>query len=131
MKSIKAKQSTEHSQAKSNARLGIMWQLEPRMMFDGAAAYASSEVLEEIVSQSDFQVNSQDWVARDSQLPISEASNIQNNNRDELSLLADYKLPHNPSQEVVFVDTRVKDYQTLLSNIHSNIDYISSSKVYI
>ncbi|MBK7352245.1 MAG: hypothetical protein IPJ05_00175 [Nitrosomonas sp.] len=47
MKSTEKKQPA-HNQAKSNAKLGMLWQLEPRIMFDGAAAITVIDTINQI-----------------------------------------------------------------------------------
>ena len=47
------------SQVKSNHGLGALWQLEPRMMFDGAAVSTSIEIVEQTLFDSMNQRTSQ------------------------------------------------------------------------
>ena len=124
MKSIKTKQSTELGQEKSNARLGIMWQLEPRIMFDGAAA---ATVIESIDQDSSWINESREIknVSLDEADFSSHAENNQIYNDNELEKwLTNYQLPSTDRNEIAFIDTNVEGYQAILSGIKPGIQIV-------
>ena len=134
----KSKQIHQPSQVKSNHGLGALWQLEPRMMFDGAAVSTSIEIVEQTLfdsmNQQTSQNNSADHSTRsnltstDTRILDTEANYqktpiIQLENELE-KWLTSYEPPTGPVNEIVFVDTHVENYETILAGINPNIQIV-------
>ncbi|PXW89991.1 cadherin domain-containing protein, partial [Nitrosomonas sp. Nm84] len=134
----KSKQIHQPPQVKSNHGLGVLWQLEPRMMFDGAAVSTAIDVVEQILfdsmNQQTSQNNSADHSTLSSLTPIDtrildaegdhqKTPVIQLENELEKSL-TNYEPPTGPANEIIFVDTRVENYETLLAEIDPNIQVV-------
>jgi Ca2+-binding RTX toxin-like protein len=134
----KSKQIHPPSQAKSNHGLGALWQLEPRMMFDGAAVSTSIEIVEQTLfdsmNQRTSQNNSADHSTRsnltsidtrilDAETDYQNPPIIQLENELE-KWLTSYEPPTEPVNEVVFVDTHVENYETILAGINPNIQIV-------
>ena len=126
------------SQVKSNHGLGALWQLEPRMMFDGAAVSTSIEIVEQTLfdstDQRTSQNNSADHSTRsnltsidtrilDAETDYQNPPIIQLENELE-KWLTSYEPPTGPVNEIVFVDTHVENYETILAGINPNIQIV-------
>jgi len=134
----KSKQIHQPSQVKSNHGLGALWQLEPRMMFDGAAVSTSIEIVEQTLfdsmNQQTSQNNSADHSTRsnltstdteilDAETDYQTPPIIQLENELE-KWLTSYEPPNGPVNEIVFVDTHVENYETILAGINPNIQIV-------
>ncbi|MBY0485300.1 DUF4347 domain-containing protein, partial [Nitrosomonas sp.] len=116
--------------------LGVLWQLEPRMMFDGAAISTASEVIDtSLLTQSESGItrnNTQEifFGKTNGQLidiNLSKQTDSRNQSFQNNSLegwLANYAVPNGPINEIVFVDTSVVDYETILAGIDRNVQVV-------
>jgi len=92
--------------------------LEPRLMFDAAAAATAAEAHSEQVAQEQADAAvSQDAPSADADMPTSDSSS------DVLKALSGY-MPIESRHEIAFVDVTVPDYQTLLNGMDPNIEVI-------
>ena len=91
--------------------------LEPRLMFDAAAAATAAEVQSEQVAQDQAEAAVSSEAAGDHQTAE------QNESQNLLQAIAAYN-PGESTTEVVFVDPTVPDCQTLLAGIGSNAEVI-------
>ena len=91
--------------------------LEPRIMFDGAALITGAEVIQDQGTQ-DAQLPAVDAIAR----PETFSDPFTNS----IDLLAALSTATTPSdrREIVFIDTGVEDYETLLLGIDPNTEAI-------
>ncbi|MGD9852327.1 MAG: DUF4347 domain-containing protein [Nitrospirales bacterium] len=103
--------------AQSNA-LGTLLALEPRIMFDGAALATGAEVLQTPASQDQTEIPE---INGDTTIDSSHADTSDSNAlwSSGLSLSA----PSNRN-EIIFIDTRVEDYQTLLHGIDPDAEAV-------
>ena len=134
----KSKPIHQPSQAKPNHGFGALWQLEPRMMFDGAAVSTSIEIVEQTLFDSMNQRTSQNNSADHSTLSnltstdtrILDAETDHQKNtviqlENELEKwLTSYEPPTGPVNEIVFVDSHVENYETILAGINPNIQIV-------
>ena len=116
--------------------LGVLWQLEQRMMFDGAAISTASEVIDptlltqyesgitrdslpqiSLVETNGQLINANLSVQTDSRNPLFQNSSLE-------GWLADYTVPTGSINEIVFVDTRVEGYEKILAGIDSNVQVV-------
>ena len=74
--------------------------LEPRIMFDGAAVYTASEAIDLLDDQNSFQTQS------DTSQIISDVTSITDN--------------PDSRKEIVFIDSGVDNYQTIVDAIDSS-----------
>ena len=89
--------------------------LEPRIMFDGAALVTGAEVS----TDADQQIDATDAAQTDhesTQASEAESQSVQD-------VVATYSNPAE-RQELVFIDTSVGDYQTLIEGIDTNAEII-------
>lgn len=91
--------------------------LEPRILFDGAALATGAEV-------------AQDQTAQEPSIPINDADAATNSGEtmgtDSAASWSSGFSPATPTdrREMVFIDTRVEDYQTLMNGIHPAAEVI-------
>ena len=93
--------------------LGVLWQLEERFMFDGAAASTAVDVVDSTITEAPIAATTEE----------STDTNTSNEG-NLLDELTDYVVPDGPVNEIVFVDTSVDDYETLLADIDPNIQVV-------
>ncbi|MCA9454243.1 MAG: DUF4347 domain-containing protein, partial [Nitrospira sp.] len=93
--------------------------LEPRILFDGAALVTGAEVAQDQTSQDQSIPGTDPDAANNSGEPMASANEADW--ADSFSLAAP-----TPSdrREMVFIDTRVEDYQTLMNGIHPSAEVI-------
>ncbi|HSA85372.1 MAG TPA: DUF4347 domain-containing protein, partial [Nitrospira sp.] len=91
--------------------------LEPRLMFDGAAAATAAEVQSEQVAQDQAEAAVSSEAAGDDQ------TTEQNESQNLLQAIATYN-PGESTTEVIFVDPTVPDCQTLIAEIGLNAEVI-------
>ncbi|MCC6967643.1 MAG: DUF4347 domain-containing protein, partial [Nitrospira sp.] len=92
--------------------------LEPRLMFDAAAAATAAEAHSEQVAQEQADAAvSQDAPSADADASTSDSSS------DVLKALSGY-MPIESRHEIAFVDVTVPDYQTLLNGMDPNVEVI-------
>lgn len=98
--------------------LGTLLALEPRIMFDGAALATGAEVLQDTTSQNQSEVPGIDSDT------TTDSTHSDSSNSD--SFLASGLSLSTPSdrKEIIFIDTRVEDYQTLLNGIDPGAEAI-------
>ncbi|MBP7111441.1 MAG: DUF4347 domain-containing protein, partial [Nitrosomonas sp.] len=116
--------------------LGVLWQLEPRMMFDGAGISTASEVIDTTLLTQDqsgiSRINTKEISFGETNGQLidvnspaqtdSRNQSLQNNSLE--GYLANYKIPRGPINEIVFVDTSIADYETILAGIDSNAQVV-------
>ncbi|MBA2484399.1 MAG: DUF4347 domain-containing protein, partial [Nitrosomonas sp.] len=104
--------------------LGVIWQLEPRFMFDGAAATVAAEATDSAMAETSMAVatdnDSKDAVTNTGGNNLKES--FKENRLSEQ--LANYVAPNGPVNEIVFVDTSIDDYETILTGIDPNIQVV-------
>ena len=100
--------------------LGALLALEPRIMFDGAAFVTGAEIVQDQASQ--------DQVTQDQDLQgiDAEAETFSNPLTDSIDLYSALSTvsPVTERQEIVFIDTNVDDYQTLLLGIDPSAEAV-------
>ena len=97
---------------------GSFFALEPRIMFDGAAVATGAEVLQDTTTQDQPEIPGIDGeTTTDSTSTDSSDSEALWSSGLSLSAPSDRK-------EIVFIDTRVEDYQTLMEGIDPNAEVI-------
>ena len=97
---------------------GSFFALEPRIMFDGAAVATGAEVLQDTTTQDQTEIPGIDGeTSTDATSTDSSDSEALWSSGLSLSAPSDRK-------EIVFIDTRVEDYQTLMEGIDSNAEVI-------
>ncbi|MDH5563101.1 MAG: DUF4347 domain-containing protein, partial [Nitrospirota bacterium] len=116
-KEDKGQPSTAVEEAKG---LGILLALEPRIMFDGAALLTGAEVAQDQVTQD------QDTQDQDLQAVDAEGVTFSNPLTDSIDLYSALSTVTASSErrEIVFIDTRVEDYQTLLLGIDPSAEAV-------
>lgn len=124
----------DKTKAGINNALGVIWQLEPRIMFDGAAISTAVEIADTTIHE--YQGSGTNWnntqeispAAKDlisNQLDTEANTPGASNNKNDLAAwLADYVAPSGPINEIVFVDTSVNHYAEILSGIDPNIQVV-------
>ncbi len=97
--------------------LGILLALEPRIMFDGAAFVTGAEVFQEQAPQ--------DFIFPDTIPPDNQESTADplTGSIDLYSALSTVSTPSDRI-EIVFIDTSVEDFQTLMEGIDPNAEVI-------
>lgn len=108
--------------------LGVMWQLEPRFMFDGAAAATTAEVI--ISPQPDAPdtstlaatTNGANSTSTDHSDPTADSTT--SGVPDPAGQLADYVLPGEPTNAVVFIDTSIDNYSEILAGIDPKVQVV-------
>ena len=119
-KSGSPKKNDEHKGSmtlEKSKGLGLLLALEPRIMFDGAAFLTGAEVVHDQVTQ--------DLVPVDQEIH-AEPKTFADPFTTSLDLLSALSAVSAPSdrKEIVFIDTRVKDYQTLMEGIEPQAEVI-------
>ncbi len=121
----------------------LAWSLEPRMLFDGAvaatvqdAATAEATHAETAISGSDVKTVTQSDVTQaqahssaqennsvtTANHDATETATAQNNASNAADIAA--PAPDAPRHEVVFIDTSLKDYQTLVAGVGPGVDVV-------
>ncbi len=116
----RSKKNSMHHQSNKNPKtegLGILLALEPRIMFDGAAFMTGAEVVQEQITQ--------DLDIQNLNVEI-EPETFSNPFTDPIDLFSALSSVTAPSvrQEIIFIDTSVDDYQTLLLGIDPSAEAI-------
>ncbi|MCB9775997.1 MAG: DUF4347 domain-containing protein [Nitrospiraceae bacterium] len=93
--------------------------LEPRILFDGAALVTGAEVAQDQTSQDQSMPGTNTDAANNSGEPMASAHEADWAN--SLLLAAPTPSDH---REMVFIDTWVEDYQTLMNGIHPSAEVI-------
>ncbi len=97
--------------------IGLLLPLEPRIMFDGAAILTGAEVVQDQgVQGRDVQEHSKTTETGGHSDPLTDALDLP-------FALSGVTTPSS-RQEIVFIDTVIKDYQTLLQGIDPNIEAV-------
>ncbi|MDH5564700.1 MAG: DUF4347 domain-containing protein, partial [Nitrospirota bacterium] len=109
----KKKKAAPQEDAEPSSGMGILFALEPRIMFDGAAVATGAEVIQETTTQEQTVIPSIDGETSTD----SSASDALWSSGLSLSAPSDRK-------EIVFIDTSVEDYQTLMEGIDPNAEVI-------
>lgn len=91
--------------------------LEPRIMLDGAAVVTGADVLTEPVDPQ------QTEAAPDASTTDHESTSTQHSQDSLVASLATLDSPSD-RREIVFIDTSVEDYQTLMSGIDPNAEVV-------
>ena len=104
---------SRHNQAPS--ALGTLLALESRIMFDGAAFVTGTEVLQDQGAQESITQN-QDILETPAETKAETFSNPFTGSIDLLTGLSRVA-PPTERQEIIFIDTSIDDYQTLLLGI--------------
>ncbi|MBH0203467.1 MAG: DUF4347 domain-containing protein [Nitrospira sp.] len=112
-----ATQNPQHHSSPSSGVKRSLLSLEPRLMFDAAAAATASEVASEQVAQEQAEA------AVSSEHQTDGLSTEQTESEGFLDAISTYN-PGESRSEVVFVDPTVPNYQDLLSGMDSNIEVI-------
>ncbi len=101
--------------------LGTLLALEPRIMFDGAALVTGAEVLQQQDPQ-DMTTLDQDFsaIGAEDQIP----SDPLIGDIDLYAALSTVTPPLSDRKEIVFIDTNVEDYHTLLLGIDSGAEAV-------
>ncbi len=102
---------------KETKGLGLLLALEPRIMFDGAAFVTGAEIIQDQVAQ-DIEIQDIDVDITPETFP-----NPFTNSIDLLSALSTTTTPSD-RKEIVFIDTSVEDYKTLLLGINHSAEAI-------
>ncbi|NGZ95720.1 MAG: hypothetical protein CV089_06245, partial [Nitrospira sp. WS110] len=108
--------NTKNPPSSSSVKRSLL-SLEPRLMFDAAAAATASEVASEQVAQEQAEAAVSSDSAADSR------TTDQVESQGVLDAIATYN-PGESRTEVVFVDPSVPNYQELLSGMDPNIEVI-------
>jgi hypothetical protein len=100
--------------------LGTLLALEPRIMFDGAAFVTGAEVIQDQSTQDQI-IQDQDLQGID-----AETDTFSNPLTDNIDLYSSWSTVAAPSErrEIVFIDTKVEDYQTLLLGIDPSAEAV-------
>ena len=112
------KDTPKKAQAREEMKsLGLLLALEPRIMFDGAAFVTGAEIIQDQSTQDvDLQGIDDDLEPETSPDPF-------NNSVDLLSALSTTTAPSD-RKEIVFIDTSVEDFETLLLGINPSAEAI-------
>ncbi len=105
-----------------SSRIGTLLALEERIMFDGATLATGAEVVQDQVTQ-DHATQEQDSQAPDTNTERDTSSNPFTDRIDLFSALS-MRATSFDQKEMVFIDTRVDDYQTLMEGIDFNAEVI-------
>ena len=118
IKKKKAQSSKELKEIEASSGLGALVALEPRIMFDGAALATGAEVIQDTTTQDQTAVPGIDGE--------TSAESNSNDSADSDALWTSGLSPAAPSdrKEIVFIDTSVEDYQTLMEGIDLNAEVI-------
>ena len=116
---VKKKKSPPQEEVRPASGMGILFALEPRIMFDGAAVATGAEVIQDTTPQDQTVIPGMDG-------EISADSTNNNDSSDSDVLWSSGLSLSAPSdrKEIVFIDTRVEDYQTLMEGIDPHADVI-------
>ncbi len=102
--------------------IGTLLALEERIMFDGAVLATGAEVVQE-QSTKDQANEEQGSQALDDNATVKTSSNPLTDHVDLFSALSTVTAPSGRN-EIVFIDTNVDDYQTLMEGIDANAEVI-------
>ncbi len=100
--------------------LGLLLALEPRIMFDGAALASGAEVVHDQITQG-LAIPDQEFAEHDTETEAF--SDPFTNSIDLFSALSTATTPSD-RREIIFIDTSVEDYQTLLLGIDPHAEAI-------
>ena len=106
----------------ASGRISMLLALEPRIMFDGAVLATGAEVLQDTTTQ-DQATQDQDLQESDADPGAKTYSDPFTDSIDLLSALSTVTAPSD-RREIVFIDTSVEDYQTLMEGIDPNAEVI-------
>ncbi len=106
----------------TSSRIGGLFALEERIMFDGAAIATGAEVVQEQGTQ-DQAPQEQDSQTFDDNAEAQTPSNPFTDTVDLLSALSTLAAPSD-RKEIVFIDTSVDDYHTLMEGINPQAEVI-------
>ncbi|MDH5775196.1 MAG: DUF4347 domain-containing protein, partial [Nitrospirota bacterium] len=115
---VKKKKSPPQEEAEASSGMGMFFALEPRIMFDGAALATGAEVIQDTTTQDQTPIPGIDGET---------SSNSNNNDSSDSDALWSSGLSLSaPSdrKEIVFIDTSVDNYQTLMEGIDPNAEVI-------
>ncbi|WP_342347567.1 DUF4347 domain-containing protein [uncultured Nitrospira sp.] len=96
--------------------------LEPRILFDGAALVTGAEVVQDQTTQ-DHATQSHTHAQSDTQTGEETSSEPLSETDDFHLALSTISVPSD-QREIVFIDTRVQDYHTLLNGIDPNVEAV-------
>ncbi len=114
----KNKAKAQQEEAEPVSGIGLLVALEPRIMFDGAALATGAEVIQDTTTQDQTEIPGIDGeTATDTTSTDSSDSEALWSSGLSLSAPSDRK-------EIVFIDTAVDDYQTLMEGIDPNAEVI-------
>ncbi len=105
------------SSLKERNSLGVLLPLEPRILFDGAALVTGSEVIENQLVQ-DHSLQEVDTPSNPDATTDALTGNI-----DLVSALSTVTAP-SERREIVFIDTSIQDYETLLAGINPSAEAV-------
>ena len=114
-KSINKKSSQDQA---VNGMAGSFFALEPRIMFDGAAVATGAEVSQDTTAQEQPDITGIDGETS------ADSTNTDSAGTDALWSSGLSLTAPSDRKEIVFIDTRVEDYQTLIEGIDSNAEVI-------
>ena len=114
-KSINKKSSQDQA---VNGMAGSFFALEPRIMFDGAAVATGAEVSQDTTAQEQPDITGIDGETS------ADSTNTDSAGTDALWSSGLSLTAPSDRKEIVFIDTRVEDYQTLMEGIDFNADVI-------
>ena len=106
--------------SKTEKGLGILFPLEPRILFDGAALVTGAEIMQD---QSTQDLAVEDQTLQESDLGAEPVSNPFTDRIDLISALSSLSVPSD-RREIIFIDTNVENYQTLLYEIEPHSEAV-------
>ena len=118
----KTSPSEELKEMNRSVGIGALFALEERIMFDAAAFATGAEIIQEQVTQ-EHAIQEQDSQILDTNTERDTSSNPFTDNVDLVSALSTVTTSFDRN-EIVFIDTNVEGYQTLLEGIDSQAEVI-------
>ena len=118
----KRKKAQPSQEFDTSSGLGPLLALEQRIMFDGAALATGAEVVQDTTTQEQATPD-QDLAGVDATAETESFSNPLTDRIDLFSALSTLS-PPSERREIIFIDTRVEDYQTLLDGIDPNAEAV-------
>ncbi|MDH4194564.1 MAG: DUF4347 domain-containing protein, partial [Nitrospirota bacterium] len=117
--SAKKKPKTSPVPEPQAARLtGTFFALEPRIMFDGAALATGAEVIQDTTTSDQTAIPGIDGKSS------TDSTNADSSDNDALWSSGLFLSAPSDRKEIVFIDTRVEDYQTLMDGINPAAEVI-------
>ena len=110
---VKKKQASPQEEAEASCGMGMLFALEPRIMFDGAALATGAEVLQDTTTQEQTVIPG-----------IDGETSTDSSDSDALWSSGLALSAPSDRQEIVFIDTRVEDFQTLMEGIDPNAEVV-------